>query len=73
MPRGVAHLLEIVVLAAGADALLAGHRAPVVALLQPLEHPLELHHAGVGEQQRGIVGRHERLELGTSRWPRALK
>ena len=56
VPLGVAHLLEIVVLAAGADALLAGRGAGVVALLLAEEGALELHHAGVGEQQGRIVG-----------------
>ena len=56
MPLGVAHLLEIVVLSAGADALLAGRGPRVVALLLAQEGALELHHAGIGEQQGGIVG-----------------
>ncbi len=60
VPRRVAHLLQVVVLAARPDALLAGHRAGVVAAFQPLKHPLELHHAGVGEEQRRVVGGNER-------------
>ena len=58
--RGVTHLLEVVVLPAGADALLAGYRARVVAAFQPLKHPLELHHAGVRKEQRGVVRGDER-------------
>ena len=54
---GVPHLLEIVVLAAGADALLAGDRPLVVAPFLAQERPLELDHACVGEQQGGIVRR----------------
>src|SRR5213592_313427 len=57
---GMADLLQVVVLAARPDALLAGHRARVVAPLEPLEHPLELHHPCVGEQQCGVVRRDER-------------
>ena len=60
MPGGVADILEIVVLAPGAHALLRGRGAAVGALLQAGEDVLELHHAGVGEHQRGIVARHER-------------
>ena len=56
----VADVLEVVVLAAGTHAALAGSRAQVIALLLAEEHVLELHHAGVGEQQRRIVGRNER-------------
>ncbi len=60
MSRGVAHLLEIVVLPARTHALLNRHRTAVIALLQALKHLLELHHARVGEQQCGIRGRHQR-------------
>jgi hypothetical protein len=57
---GVAHLVEVVVLAAGADAPLRGGGAFVSALVGAQEHVLELDHAGVGEQQRRVVGRHQR-------------
>ena len=60
VPRGVADVVEVVVLAAGAHALLAGGGAHVVALLQAGEDVLELHHAGVGEHQRRVVARHQR-------------
>ena len=62
VPRGVADLLEVVVLAAGAHAFLRRRRAalPVRRRLGAEEHALELHHARVGEQQRRVVGRHER-------------
>ena len=55
VPPGEAHLLEIVVLAAGPDALLGGDGAAVVALLLAQEGALELHHPGVGEQEGGVV------------------
>ena len=60
MPRGVADVVQVVVLAAGADAFLRRGGADVGALLLAGEHVLELHHAGVGEHQRGVVARHQR-------------
>ena len=48
-------VVEIVVLAADAHALLRRRGARVVALLAAEEHVLELVHPGVGEQQRRIV------------------
>ena len=59
VPGGVAHVFEIVVFAAGAHAALAGGGAHVVALVAAQEAVLELHHAGVGEQQRRVVARDE--------------
>ena len=47
-------------LAAGPHALLRGCGANVTALLEAGENVLELHHAGIGEHERGIVARHER-------------
>ena len=58
--RGVADVVEVVVLAAGAHAFLRGHGALVGALLEAGEDVLELHHAGVGEHQRRVVARHQR-------------
>src|SRR5438477_10887490 len=60
MARSVADVLEIVVLAAGAHALLAARCARVRTLVRAEEHVLELHHARVREEQRRIVRRHER-------------
>ena len=60
MPRGVADIVEVVVLAAGADAFLRGGGALVRPLLDPGEDVLELHHAGIGEHQGRIVARHQR-------------
>ena len=57
---GEADVFEVVVLAAGADALLRGGGAGVVALLGAEEDVLELVHAGVGEEQRGVVVRDQR-------------
>ena len=51
----VAHVFQVVVLSAGADALLAVGGPVVRAGLAPQEDVLELVHAGVGEQQRRIL------------------
>ena len=70
--RGVADVLEVVVLAARAHAALAARGALVAALVLAEEHVLELDHAGIREQQRRVVARHERRR-GTTAWPRARK
>jgi hypothetical protein len=60
VPGGVAHIVEIVVLAPGAHAFLRRGGAAVGALLKACEDVLELHHAGIGEHQCRIVARHKR-------------
>ena len=60
MARGVADIVEVVVLAAGAHAFLRGHGARIGTLLEAGEDVLELHHAGIGEHQGRIVARHQR-------------
>ena len=60
MAIGEADVFEVVVLAAGAHALLRGSGALVVALLEPQENVLELVHPRVGEEQRGIADGHQR-------------
>src|SRR5207248_1777253 len=57
---GEADIFEVIVLAAGADALLRGGGARVIALFEAKKDVFELVHAGVGEEQGGIVGRNER-------------
>ena len=57
---GEADVLKVVMLAAGAHALLRRGGARVVALFDAQEDVLELVHAGVGEQQRRVVGRNQR-------------
>ena len=57
---GAADVVEVVVLAAGADALLGVGDALPGGLGGAEEVGLELVHAGVGEQQRGVVLRHDR-------------
>src|SRR6201999_4161017 len=54
------HGFEVVVLAADADALLAGRGTLVRALLATQEQVLELHHACVGEHQRRVIGGNDR-------------
>src|SRR5947209_13894207 len=56
MPAGVADIIQVVVLAAGAHAFLRSGRARVIACLEAQEHVLELVHAGIREQQGGVVG-----------------
>ncbi len=58
--RGVADVFQVVVLAAGTYALLAGGGTGIGALLQAEEAVLELVHAGVGEQQGRVVRRNQR-------------
>src|SRR5687767_10448373 len=60
MARGVADIVEVVMLAPGADALLAARRGRIGPRLEPGEHVLERHHPGVDEHERGIVVRHQR-------------
>ena len=60
VPRGVADIVEIIVLAAGTHAFLRGGRARAAAFLDAGEGVLELHHARVGEHQRRIIMRDER-------------
>ncbi len=56
---GIADVFQVVVLAAGAYAALRGGRPPVRPRLQTEEDILELHHAGIGKEQRGVIARDE--------------
>ena len=58
--RGVADIVQIVVLAARAHAFLRRSGAHIIALLNPGEAILELHHAGIGKHQGGVIARNER-------------
>jgi len=60
MARGAADVFEVIVLAAGAHALLRGRSAVVVARLAPEKDVLELIHPGVREEERRVARRHER-------------
>ena len=59
VPGGIADVIEIVVLAAGADAFLRGGGADVIPLFRSREHILERHHSRIGEHQRRIVPGHQ--------------
>ena len=63
MAIGEADIFQVVVLAARAHALLRSRSARVIALLQPKEDVLELVHARIGEEQRRVVGRHQRRRV----------
>ena len=56
---GVAHVVEVVVLAPGAHAFLRGRGAFVIAMLQPSEHVFELHHARIGKHKGRVIARHK--------------
>jgi hypothetical protein len=58
--RGAAHVLQVIVLAPGAHALLRAGGAREGRLGLAGEEVLELVHPGVGEQQRRIVERDQR-------------
>ncbi len=57
---GIAHRVQVVVLAACTQAALDVGSAHVAALFRTQEHILELDHAGIGEQQGRVVARHQR-------------
>ena len=57
---GVAHVLQVVVLAAGAHAALRRRGSRIRPRFLAREHVLELDHARIGEEQGRIVARHER-------------
>ncbi len=58
--RGVTHVFQVVVLAAGAHALLGRAGAGLFALFAPREHLFELVHPSVGEKQGAVAGRQQR-------------
>ena len=60
VPRGIADIVEIIMLAAGAHAFLARRRGLIRTGFEPGEDILERHHAGVDEHQRRVVVRHKR-------------
>ena len=60
MARGVADVVEVVVLASRPDALLRRRGSHVVPPLASREDVLELVHPGVGEEQRRVLGGNQR-------------
>ena len=59
VPRRIADVFQVVVLAAGAHAALRRGGARIGARLLADEHVLELHHARIGEQQGRVVAGHQ--------------
>ena len=60
VPRGVAHVFQVVVFAARPQAGLDAGSPHVAAFVGTQKHVLELHHARVGKHQRRIITRHQR-------------
>ena len=58
--RGIADIIQIVVFAASTHTFLRRGGADIIALLQPCEAILELHHSRIREHQRRVVARHKR-------------
>ena len=58
--RRVADIVQIIMLAAGADAFLRRRGGGIGPRLQPGEHIFERHHPGINEHQRRVVLRHQR-------------
>ena len=63
VPGRLAHLVEVVVLAAGADALLRRNGSLVIAFFISQKHVFELIHPRVREKQRRVVGRQQRRRM----------
>ena len=55
MPRRIADILQVIMLAASPNAFLRGNGPVVIACLKPGEQVLELHHAGIGEHQGRVI------------------
>ncbi len=66
MAAGVSDIVEVVVLAARANALLAGGGHVVRALFAAEKHVLELIHTGIDEKQRRVLSRNQRGALDDS-------
>ena len=59
VPGGEAHVFQVVVFAAGPDALLGTGGPAVGPGVFSQEHLFKLHHARIGEQQGGVPGGHQ--------------
>ena len=60
VPRGIADIVEVIMLAARAHAFLAGYRPAIGPRFEAREDILERHHARINEHERGIILRHKR-------------
>ena len=59
MTRRVAHVFQVIVLTPGTNTALRRRGTGVTANVVTEEAVFELHHTGVGKQQRRIVTRHQ--------------
>ena len=59
MPRGVTHLVQVIVFTTGTHALLRTGCPRIAALFRAQEHILELGHARIGKKQCGVVCRNQ--------------
>jgi len=57
----VPHILQIVMFAGDPHALLSVSHSRILSFLQTQEDVLELIHSSIGEQQRGIIARYQRV------------
>ncbi len=57
--RGITNVFQVIVLATGAHATLAAGCARITAFFTTEKHILELHHAGIREQQCRVIARHK--------------
>ena len=60
MARGIADIVEVIMLAAGAHAFLRCCRRGIGPFLDAGEDVLELHHARIGEHERRVIARDQR-------------
>ena len=67
MAGSVAHIVQIIMFAAGAYAFLCGGGSSVIACLNACEEVFELYHARIGKHQCWIIARHQR-----ARWQNAM-
>ncbi len=59
MPCGAAHVFKVIVLAGDAQAFLRGGSTGIAAIFLAGKAFLELHHAGIGKEQCGVIRRNE--------------
>ena len=60
MPCCVSHIVQIIMLAAGANAFLCCRCPFVITGFDAREEVFKLNHAGIGKHQRGIIARNKR-------------
>ena len=60
VPRGVADIFQIFVLATRTNTTLRGRGTGIATLVAAQKDIFELHHASIGKQQGGVVAGHQR-------------